>query len=903
VERLRAISLSQEELGERRIRHKLFEDNFNGAHLLIMKRLVSAVSMVLAASITTRADTSPEQHFTDKVKPLLESRCISCHGPDKVKGGLRLDSRAAVLKGGEAGPALLPGKPGESLLLQAVMHSKKDLEMPPKEKLTTNDVAVLRRWIQDGAPWPAVPTNAIADVPVKHGERLGDAWTDPRNPIVKLFGGQRLDLWSLKPVKRVEPPKPPSNKRWVRNPIDTFIVAKLTEKKIQPAREADKRTLIRRIYFDLIGLPPTPEDLKESLADKRSDAYERLVDKLLASPRYGEHQARLWMDVIRYSDSNGFDWDEFRPKAWRFRDYLVRSFNEDKSFAQLIREQLAGDERVDGAPRNSQEQDCLIATGYLRMGPQDNSAASFNEQDRSRAELMADLTETTASAFLGLTMSCNRCHDHKYDPFSQADHYRLRAFFEPVKFADDLPLDTAAEQEAIRAQNKATDEKIKPVQEQRDALLASVKKKLREERIAKLSEADRVLFEAPQEKRTNELKDKIAALEKKVEPKDKEVQAALNPEQKKQAEVFAKQLDELKKQKRPFTLGLLMVDNAEKVPVTKVLFQGNHKDPRAAVEPGFISILDPNPAPVQKPNNSKSTGRRLTLANWIASTNHPLTARVFVNRAWQQHFGKGLVATANDFGLAGARPTHPELLDWLASEFIREGWSVKSLHRLIVTSATYRQRSVVGESVAKRGSSPNTDSLVTDYSHQNIRRLSAEQLRDSILSVSGLLKLDYTNGPPIWPDLPAEILQANPAFLDDNETKTKGWYPSPKTNQNVRSIFLVQKKTVRVPFMETFDLPENSTSCARRAESIVAPQALTLLNNSLAIEAARALAERVRRDAGTDSNKQIERAFALSLQREPDAQERRACLALLQQRNLAEVCRALLNLNEFIYID
>ncbi|HEY0548900.1 MAG TPA: DUF1553 domain-containing protein, partial [Verrucomicrobiae bacterium] len=369
----------------------------------------------------------------------------------------------------------------------------------------------------------------------------------------------------------------------------------------------------------------------------------------------------------------------------------------------------------------------------------------------------------------------------------------------------------------------------------------------------------------------------------------------LTAEQKKQNESLGQRIDALQKEKRSFTLALLMTDNTEKVPVTKILFQGDHKDPREPVVPGFISALDPNPAPIKKPRNAKTTGRRLTLADWIASANNPLTARVLVNRVWQEHFGQGLVATPNDFGLAGARPTHPELLDWLADEFMRSGWSVKSLHRLIVTSATYRQASAFKPA--------QTDSNNQLLSHQNIRRLSAEQLRDSLLAVSGTLKLDHAGGPPIWPDLPPEILQANPAFLDDNETKTKGWYPSPRTNQNVRSVFLIQKKTVRVPFMETFDLPENSVSCARRNVSIVAPQALSLLNSSLTIEAARALAERVQHEAGTSTTKQIERAFALALQRAPQPDERRACLALVQQRNLTELCRALLNVNEFVFID
>ncbi len=894
-------------------------------------------ALAIAGVCAARADDAANRHFHDKVKPLLDSRCISCHGLDKVKGALRLDSRAATLKGGDNGPAVLPGKPADSLLFQAVMHAKPDLEMPPKEKLTTNDIAVLRRWIADGVPWPVSPTNEVAAAQLKAGERLGDAWSDPRNPIVKIFGGQRLDLWSLQPVRRVEPPvgKKVISKSVIsgakggamrspitgalmtdyfpRHPIDQFIHAKLAEKKLTPGPEADKRTLARRLYFDLTGLPPTPEEFAEFLRDSRRDAYERLVDKLLASPRYGEHQARLWLDVIRYSDSNGFDWDEFRPKAWRFRDYVIRAFNADKPFDQFIREQLAGDELLEGAPKNEAEQDALVATGYLRLGPQDNSAGAFNEQDRSRAELMADLTETTASAFLAMTLSCNRCHDHKYDPLSHADHYRMRAFFEPVKFADDLPIDVAPEQEAIRAQNKMLDEKLQPFTAERDLLLAGVKKKLREEKAAKLTPEDRALLETPKEKRTNDLKDKVVALEKKVEPKDKEVQGALTEDQKKQHESLTKQIEALKKECRAFTLALLMTDNPEKIPVTKVLFQGNHKDPREPVVPGFISVLDPNPAEIKKARNAKTTGRRLTLADWIASTNQPLTARVFVNRAWQQHFGRGLVATANDFGLAGAKPTHPELLDWLASEFVRDGWSAKKLHRLIVTSAAYRRGSVIsdlvisksvkGGSVAPITDSLITDSLVTDYSHQNIRRLSAEQLRDALLAVSGLLMSEHHGGPPIWPDLPSEILQANPAFLDDNETKTKGWYPSPKTNQNVRSVFLIQKRTVRVPFLETFDLPENSVSCARRNESIVAPQALSLLNSTLTAEASRALASRVQREAGDDLAKQVGRAFALTLQRAPDQGEQRACEELARQRSVAELCRALLNLNEFIYVD
>jgi len=856
--------------------------------LLLFSALVAAHVVVGAA---------PEAHFQDKVWPLLDSRCISCHGPDKVKGGLRLDSREATLRGGDSGPALVPGKPADSLLLQAVLHARKDLEMPPKEKLTPQDIAVLERWISEGVPWPQVE-KAPAQPAIAPGEHLGDAWSDPRNPIVRIFGGQRLDLWSLKRVAPVEPPPLRNPHSAIRNPIDRFIAAKLAGKHLSPSPEADRRTLIRRLAFDLTGLPPTLAEVEDFQRDDAPDAYERLVDRLLSSPRYGEHQARLWLDVIRYSDSNGFDWDEFRKEAWRFRDYAIRAFNADKPFDQFIREQLAGDELLDRAPATPAEQDLLIATGYLRLGPQDNSAPLFNEQSRARAEFMADLTETTGSAFLGLTFSCCRCHDHKYDPISQADHFRLRAFFEPVKHADDTPLDLAGEQAAIRRQHAEIDARLQPLDEQRDGILSTAKQRVRAERLARLSPEERRLVETSADPQSQTFTEKAAELARKLEPSDDDARKAFTEEEKQRHEALGKQVDGLRKQKRPFTHGLLATDQTGKIPATRIHFQGDHKAEREAVVPGFLSALDPNPATVSAPINPETTGRRLTLADWIASPANPLTARVLVNRVWLQHFGQGLVATPNDFGLAGARPTHPELLDWLAGEFMRGGWSLKQLHRLIVTSATYRQASAAAA---------DTDDwkLKTENSllwRQNPRRLSAEQLRDALLAVSGLLT-GKSEGPPVWPDLPPETLQANPAFLDDNETKTKGWYPSPKEQQWARSVFLVQKRTVRVPFMETFDLPENSVSCARRNESTVAPQALSLLNSPLAIEATRAFAGRVQREAGGSMGAQVIRAFQLALQRRPVDEEFQLSLRLARERGLPELCRALLNLNEFIYMD
>lgn len=719
--------------------------------------------------------------------------------------------------------------------------------------------------------------------PPTAGDRIGDAWHDPRNPIVRIFNGERLDLWSLRPIQR--PPLPAANSTFdIRNAIDQFVVAQHAGGDVPLADEADRRTLARRASFDLIGLPLSPERLREFLADERPDAYERLVDELLASPRHGEHAARQWLDVVRYSDSNGFDWDEFRPKAWKFRDYVIRSFNGDKPFDQFVREQLAGDELFEGPPRTPAEQDALIATGFLRLGPQDNAAPLFNEQARARAELMADLVETTGSAMLGLTLSCCRCHDHKYDPLSQADHFRLRAFFEAVQYADDLPLDLAADQAAIREHNARLDQQTAALQQQQAELLDRVKQRLRAERMAKLTPDERSLLKRKLDDQPPDVKSRIVELQALIEPSDDDTKAALRPDEKAHRDDLEKSIQELKSRYRPFETGLLMSDNSVAVPTTHVLFQGDYRATREPVMPGFLSALDPNPAEILKSANSKTTGRRLTLANWITTRENPLTARVLVNRIWQSHFGEGLVGTPNDFGLAGARPTHPELLDWLASELIDSGWSIKHLRRMIVTSATYRR-------------SRNSLAPV-----RSLRRLTAEQLRDAMLCVSGLLN-QKAGGPPVWPELPTDILQANPAFLDDNATKTKGWYPSPREQQHARSIYLVQKRTVKVPFLETFDLPENMVSCACRNTSTVAPQALSLLNSPLAVEVATAFAARVVQDVGDAPAEQIRRIFELALQRAPTDDELSACRRLLEHRSLSELCRVVLNLNEFIYLD
>jgi mono/diheme cytochrome c family protein len=853
------------------------------------------------------ADDPAAAHFLDHVRPLLAARCVSCHGPDKQKGKLRLDSREALLKGGETGPAIVPGDAAKSLLLQVVRHELKDLKMPPKEKLSVADIAVLERWVKDGAPMAAeaAPIAAVA------GQRIGDAWSDKNNPIVKIFRGERLDLWSLRPVK---PAAIPEVKRsdWTRNEIDRFVLAKLEEAGLPPSREADRRTLIRRLSFDLIGLPPGPDEVEAFEQDKSADAYEKLVERLLASRHYGERWARHWLDVVRYADTMGFERDELRPQTWRYRDYVIRSFNADKPYDRFIREQLAGDEMVQGPPRDAAEADALIATGFLRLGQYDSTASIFQEDKKGRNELMADLANTTGSAFLGLTIACANCHDHKYDPISQADHFRLRAFFAAVKFRDDLIVDTAVEREAIDAHNAALDVKIAEYTKQVYAKIDPVKERIAAERRATFPAEIQELLKADPKKRDEATKKTLKPYLDQLKVKGEDAFALLSDEDKKRDEDLWKQINELKGQRRDFTRAMAMSDEGPAAPKTHLFFQGDFTEPRQEVAPGFLSVFDPNDSVIARPAAADTTGRRTALANWIASPDNPYTARVMVNRLWQHHFGVGLVATPNDFGTAGARPTNQPLLDFLAGEFVRSGWSIKQMHRLMVNSATYRQASTGDRSLLD----PDNALLA----RQNARRLSADAMRDAMLSVSGAM-FDRDGGRPLWPPVPEEMLHAQPSILETKADKgaqdrLQGWYADPPEQTDARSIYLVQKRCLPLPFMQAFDLPETTVSCGRRDVTTVAPQALNLLNDEFALRMAKAFAQRVAKEAGEDNGKRVERAVWLALGRGPSGREKAAAMSLLGRhteayakeadapmRALVDVCRALMNVNEFVYVD
>ncbi len=857
---------------------------------VIMRRLLPALLTIalLGVGIGLRQiwksrqrqiQNAAQADFKQTVSETLHQCCQRCHGAESQHGQLRLDSLATALKGGASGPALVPGAPNRSLMLLRAMHNDPMREVPPKDPPTEQELDVMRRWIAAGAPWPEKKKRRPE---VATSERIGDAWSDPRNPIVKAFGGKRLDLWSLKPISA--PAKPAvKDSQWPRNDLDYFTLAKMESAGTKPAPEAPARQLARRLYFDLTGLPPTPEQMEAYLADTRPGAYSRLVDQLLDTKAYAEHWARFWLDTVRYSDSNGFDYDEFRPEAWRYRDYVVRSFAQDKPYDRFVREQLAGDEMVNGVPMNQVDLDCLSGTGFLRVGPYDNSAARFGERDRCRAQVMADLVETTGAAFLGLNMQCCKCHDHKIDPISQQDYYRMRAFFEPSRMADEITLDVGERAAKIQQETLAIERAQQAVRDIENPAF----KRLRDARRAALPEEKRKLLSLPTDSMSEFNREQVRLAKSEAEPELKDVLASLSTAEKAAHEKASKRVDELLAQRTAPQKGYVVTDSVVGPFETRVLHQGDHQKPEQKVDMGVLAILDPNPMPPASVERENSTGRRTALANWLFSADNPLTARVIVNRVWLKHFGTAIVVTPNDFGHAGSKPSHPQLLDWLAQRFRADGWSFKKLHRLIVESATYRQ-GLGGDAAVFAGRQP--------------QRVTAEVLRDSLLQVAGLLK-PKDGGPPVWPEIPKEVLLTSPSALFDDDTKTRGWYPSPHQETLVRSIYLVEKRSLQVPLLGAFDMPDNNASCACRTVSTVAPQALTLMNNDFMQQIVASFTKRIATEAGPAAAPQVQRSFAHALQRPPDSEEATACEEFLHQHGLTELCRSLLNLNEFVYVD
>ena len=677
------------------------------------------------------------------------------------------------------------------------------------------------------------------------------------------FRPQQRRYWAFQKVTRPEAPAVQHTK-WVRNPIDAFVLAELEAKGIAPGPEADKTTLLRRVSLDLVGLPPTPEEMEAFRTDQSPDAYEKAVDRLLASPRYGERWARHWLDLARYAESEGFKADEFRPNVWRYRDYVIQSFNQDKPYDRFVKEQIAGDELWPSDPS------ARVATAFNRHYPDESNARNLVQR---RQEILNDITDTVGSTFLGLTYGCARCHDHKFDPILHADYYRLQAFFANVGAADELALLPKDQQAEYQAKLANWEEQTKEIRSQMSALLEPARKKIVDDLFEKYPAEIQAAILRPQTERTPMEWQMAYKAKPYMNPDDDEVAPTLKGEKREKYNALKKELDKfayLKPADAPIGAGI--IDITAKAPATHILAAGSYERPTEEVAPGFLSILDPAPAKIAPPEGLNTTGRRTALANWIASPDNPLTSRVIVNRLWHYHFGKGIVGNPSDLGVMGLGPSHPELLDWLSSEFTQGGWSLKKMHRLMVTSSAYRQSSTYREDAAKLDSD---NKLLWRYPRQ---RLEGEVIRDSALFVSGLLNLKM-GGPGVYPDLPKGMT-----------TGRAKWGKSEGDDQNRRSVYISVRRNLRYPMLEVLDIPDTHESCARRETTISAPQALTYMNSEMVLGWAQAFAGRVLADAGADVSKQIDQAYRYAYSRPPDGSEKDTAMTFFarQQQIVSE---------------
>lgn len=807
--------------------------------------------------VVSAGNADTVRFFDTEVRPLLKQNCLTCHGGDRPAGGLSLTGGDALRKGGLSGPAVSPASPERSLLLRAVRYLGP--KMPPTGRLPQAQIDVLARWVRLGAPWPA-----------------GDAQPEPAGP--PKVTPEAMRFWAFQPVRRPTIPRV-KNGAWVRTPVDNFILAKLEATGQQPVPPAAKTALLRRLYYDLIGLPPSPAEVHAFLKDSSPDAYNRVVERLLASPQYGERWGRHWLDLVRYAETNSYERDGPKPNAWRYRDYVIKSFAADKPYDQFVREQLAGDELPERTA------DSLIATGFYRLGiwddePSDPQQALYDDLD--------DIVSTTGQVFLGLTVNCARCHDHKLDPIPQRDYYRLLSFFNGINRL------------GVRSNESVAEASLRPIAPPEEIQRQKSEVAAHEERVRRNSESLQALerkvaadlMPVEKEEFRNEtlrpqiLKKRVPSL---VSPSEYARYLALTEERDRLRRSAPKALD----------MALCVTEQGPRPRETHVLLRGNPHVEGEKVEPGFPSVLNPPSPIVEPPASAHSCGRRLALARWIASPENPLTARVMVNRIWQYHFGRGIVRTTSNFGFQGTRATHPELLDWLAAEFVAQGWRMKPIHRLIVTSAAYRM-----------SSQSNPRALTKDPENDlfwrfDMRRLEAEEVRDSILAANGSLNLDQ-GGPSVYPVIP-------PAVLAGQSVPGAGWGKSTEQEQCRRSVYIYVKRSLTLPMIASFDGPETDFSCPVRFATVQPTQALGMLNSEFMQQQARVFAAFLKQHAGESPADQIRMALERVLQRSPTEKEVARGVRLLAalQRDpavsaegaLVAYCVVALNLNEFLYLD
>jgi len=801
-----------------------------------------------------------------QAQQILKENCLVCHGAAMQMSGLDLRTQAAILKGGTRGPAVTASDPGKSVLWQLVSHEEKP-EMPPGKKLPDDQLETLRQWVLAGAPLVEEAAASVDEAAKAALAKLEE----------RQFTEEERQYWAFQPPVEHKVPAQAGN------PIDAFLQRQLQQKALTAAPKANKRTLIRRAYLDLIGLPPSPEEVEEFLRDASPGAWPRLIERLLASPHYGERWGRHWLDLVHYADSGGYERDYDWPSMYRYRDYVIDAFNKDKPYDQFIREQLAGDELAAGkdGPGSAEAH---IATGYLRLVMDNNI-----KDERTRMDELDDYVATTSLTFLGVTVGCARCHDHKFDPIAQQDYYRMQAVFFSTKGVD-YPLVPGDVVEQHKEANRLIDERQKPIKEQLAAVEKPYKDKLFEERLRELPEYFQVAWKTPPEERTEGQKLNAQQVERTLNIQSKDIASRLTAGDKAAIGELQAQIKKLDAERpEPYPTARTITEPREPLP-SYFLHRGEPGGKGSLMEPGVLTVVARNPvlAP-DPPPHATTSWRRKELADWIASPQNPLTARVMVNRIWQHHFGAGIVRTASNFGKTGEPPSHPELLDWLALEFIEKGWSIKAMHRLMMTSDAYQ-----------RSSDDVPANLTADAENRFFwrmprRRVEAEIIRDQILAVAGTLDRAM-HGPGIHPYIDPDLFQAS---------TDRTWPGRPVGDAGTwrRSLYVFSKRSIRYPMFEAFDQPDMVTSCARRNDSIVAPQALLLMNNAEVSLQAQKFAERLRAEAGASAEAQVERAFALALARPPTASEKERAVAFIKENpdGLVDFCQTVFNLNEFVY--
>ncbi len=838
-----------------------------------------------AAGLGTSAGAeSAENELARNVFDVLEWKCLTCHGRREKQGDLDLRSVGSMLKGGQSGPAIVVGDPMASLLVKRI-HAD---EMPPfklrypsaVKPVAPKELDQIRQWIAAGAPEPRY-------------EVLGDEG--------QSFSESEKLWWAFQPPQRMPFPELRSVDR-IRTPIDRFVVASLEHAGLTLSPEADRRVLIRRVCDDLWGLPPKPEEVEAFVTDEAADAYERLVDRLLASPRYGERWAQHWLDAAGFAESEGLESaDPVFPEMYRYRDYVVRSFNADKPFGRFLTEQLAGDELAEyrNEPVMTPElTDNIIATGFLRTAMDSTREPAVNFYV-NRLQVLDDTVEIVSSNLLGLSLRCAKCHSHKYDPISQRDYYRFAAIFaaayspqEWLRPAERLvPLMTAAEQSNLENHNAAVSEKLgeakKPLDELNDKYLAQ----LRDQQIATLpadvQDAVREALNKPADEQSEAMRSLLATHGEQLKATLEELPKAF-PDYAEAVKSLQAAVDEIKSQLLELPQAHALTDVTAEAAPFYLLNRGEWDRRGGQVTPGVPAVLNTESNDYRpEPSSAKTTGRRLAFARWLTQPDHPLTSRVFVNRVWRQYFGHGIVPTVGDFGRAGSMPSHPELLDHIAIQFVESGWSMKQLHRSIVLSATYRQASLVRDEA--QAIDPENRLLW----RMPMRRRDAESIRDGILAIAGTLN-EQMYGPS-----------------STTETQADGQVITPaKAENRRRSVYMLHRRLTPETILETFDAPRMSTNCLERRSSTVVNQSLLMLHSQFLEEQSAELARRVRMTTAEDANQQAALLYELVLTRNPnDAELKRAVDFLATEASgespdlLAELSLVLLNSAEFLYVD